>query len=963
MAAKTGMMDAIQNRVFGPEESNAADNDRLLLAELDEIAASRAMRQQPPLPSHPELPPIDQARLAGLTGLAFSGGGIRSATFCLGVLHALSEANLLRTFDYLSTVSGGGYIGSWLAAYIKRRPNGVLDVERELSAPDSAMKTTPVGFLRDYSNYLAPRPGMFSVDTWTIASVWLRNTVLNQAVLVLLLSFALLAPRALGLAMPWVAWNPVLGWLLFTEERPPLLPAVGASILLLWAAVRIAQNLRWFDSDHPNTAAPEIQQKSVIGTAVILLLSAWFAAASLWHGADASWAPTFAGVVFAIAVGILAVLSGLPKCFASVVGPRRAGWWPVVAILVSVLAGAAGAGLTMLLLDLFKSWAHQGPEGAWNLAVWGAPAVLLLMAAVSVLQIGLLGRWLPDDRREWWSRLGAWVAIFSAGTFALASLSIYGPLITAKLFTWSKTIASGITVGWLLTTISGVLAGKSADTGGDPATAKPKSPGIVKEWIGAIAPYIAIAGFLLALSTVLNLVLSAALCRGYACCQPSAPISGLSSLCQQKNGFFPGWTFLQTQHWNLLGPLQRSIPEFPGAAGTGDMAAYWAVIWLGLIVTAAVGLLLAWRVDINEFSLHHFYRNRLVRCYLGASNPERRANPVTGFDKNDDMLLATLHHSRKANVDEFAYAGPYLIVNGALNYTHGRRLAWQERKAASFIFSPLYCGYDAAMISGSARQGLSEDAYRPTPEYAYPNEKTHLGGVHLGTAMAISGAAASPNMGYHTSPALAFLMTLFDVRLGWWLGNPRHDRKWKRSGPALGLLYLLDELFGSTDSDSDYVYISDGGHFENLAVYELVRRRAKLIVACDAEQDGSFTFGGLGGLVRKCRADFGVDIDLDLRPLLDRDAKGRPTVHGGVGVIRYPEGTTGTLVYLKSSLTQLALHSEPADVLEYSMRAKEFPHETTADQFFDESQFESYRELGLHIGRLAITQLREASIL
>ena len=132
----------------------------------------------------------------GLVGLAFSGGGIRSATFNLGVLQALAERKVLRTVDYLSTVSGGGYIGSWLISWIHKI--GVHKVEQSLSTTDSPYpqqdEVQPIEFLRDFSNYLAPRPGMFSADTWTILAVWSRNTFLNLLILVSAISCVLLLP-------------------------------------------------------------------------------------------------------------------------------------------------------------------------------------------------------------------------------------------------------------------------------------------------------------------------------------------------------------------------------------------------------------------------------------------------------------------------------------------------------------------------------------------------------------------------------------------------------------------------------------------------------------------------------------------------------------------------------------------------------------------------------------------------
>ena len=102
--------------------------------------------------------------------------------------------------------------------------------------------------------------------------------------------------------------------------------------------------------------------------------------------------------------------------------------------------------------------------------------------------------------------------------------------------------------------------------------------------------------------------------------------------------------------------------------------------------------------------------------------------------------------------------------------------------------------------------------------------------------MAISGAAANPNMGRASSPALSFLMTVFNVRLGWWIGNPRHRTGALMPGPPFGLTYIALELFGGTDDNRNYVNLSDGGHFDNLGVYELIRRSCRYIMVCDAGQ-------------------------------------------------------------------------------------------------------------------------------
>jgi hypothetical protein len=351
--------------------------------------------------------------------------------------------------------------------------------------------------------------------------------------------------------------------------------------------------------------------------------------------------------------------------------------------------------------------------------------------------------------------------------------------------------------------------------------------------------------------------------------------------------------------------------------------------------------------------MHNFYRNRLVRCYLGASHRERVPNPFTGFDEGDDVFLAKLTANN-------GYDGPYPILNCALNLVHGKDLAWQERKAASFIMTPQHCGYDVwyekLLRPGQwEKRGQQSNGYRPTANYAYPD-----GGFYIGTAMSISGAAASPNMGFHTSPALAFLMTVFNVRLGQWVGNPRDPRSWKRAGPWLGLGYLLSELFGSTDDDSGYVYLSDGGHFENLGLYELVKRRCRFILASDAGEDKNLAFDDLASAIRKIRADMGIDIEIKTNKIIKVGTSPFSCWHCAIGLIKYtqsdpplkkpPAGDPnkvedGVLVYIKPSLTS----DESADVLNYKAHHPDFPHQPTADQWFTESQFESYRALGQHV--------------
>src|SRR5215831_6526201 len=137
------------------------------------------------------------AQQAPLSALCISGGGIRSATFALGAIQGLAERGLLGQFDYLSTVSGGGYIGSWLSAWVKRA-GGLQNVIPHLRGddrPHAPGDPDPIDHLREYNNYLSPKLGFFSADTWTLVATVGRNMLLNWLVFIPLLMFGLVLPR------------------------------------------------------------------------------------------------------------------------------------------------------------------------------------------------------------------------------------------------------------------------------------------------------------------------------------------------------------------------------------------------------------------------------------------------------------------------------------------------------------------------------------------------------------------------------------------------------------------------------------------------------------------------------------------------------------------------------------------------------------------------------------------------
>jgi len=907
---------------------------------LDEIEQLR------PQAHDPQQGPEACADRAQLVGLALSGGGIRSATFCLGVIQALARLRLLRAFDYLSTVSGGGYIGAWLSTLIfrSRKPGqsvaaALATVELELSgearpwctagtpASDCPPEHPSLRFLRRYSNYLTPRLGVLSGDSLAAVSTYLRNLLLNQLILVAFFGALLTLPYLLLNLARWLA-DPAkfalatpLGDtglpLIYGLAIVPLLVAVTACALSL---MRFQKGDR-FDATGPGFIVGLIVLPSLVSAwllALALQAHAAAAAYTLWDWVKwttlvylAPWLVVFwwksgAGNLALTALQKLLALwaalgdaerlrAALDDLFEWASGLVRFLWllpW-------TLLAGALGG---VIFYGLRKGAAGLPDVGGVAYATtFGTPLALLSYSAVVTVHIGMMKRLYTDQDREWWARLGGFIMLAAAAWMGLFAVTLYA----APLVKWLAGLALAGGLAWAATSIGGVLLGKSSLTGGQ------GKAGMGKAWLDKVvlvAPYVFIIGLAIVLASVLHALLAS---PAYLCdaCVPVAA----------------------GEHF---GPLLRSALFNLARVDVID------VLWVGGVCAAVFGLL-GWRVDINLFSLNGFYRNRLTRCYLGATRVGhtvptrivRKPHPFTGFDPGDDLPLSVLGNQR-----------PFPIVNAAMNLNGGEDLAWQTRRAASFTFTPLHTGFEFWNSDGD-RIG----AYRHTEEYA-ANQFAFFnppGGILLGNVVATSGAATNPNMGYHTSAALSALMSVFNVRLGRWCGNPRHPQAWRKASPRFGGLALLKEVFGQLNSSAAFLNISDGGHFENLGIYELVRRRCRIVVAVDAGCDPDYQFEDLANAIRKCWTDFGVRIEIDLEALRPQGTPKRSASYFAVGCIRYQNAPQpGVLIYIKSTLTG----GESSDVKEYADRHDKFPNESTGDQFFDENQFESYRELGRHIG-------------
>ena len=411
--------------------------------------------------------------------------------------------------------------------------------------------------------------------------------------------------------------------------------------------------------------------------------------------------------------------------------------------------------------------------------------------------------------------------------------------------------------------------------------------------------------------------------------KPVAPAGGPESrglaICSVPNGAVEASAYYRLARrgddLEIIGAMLR----FGGKSGDQALLGDWSFV--GIMVMLFVLNYLF--VDVNKSSLHSFYRDRLSKLYLF----RRRADG--GVEANDTQKLSDLNRSGST--------APYHLLNTTLNLQGVVEESARGRESDFFFFSKHFCG---GPHTGYCRTSELE-AWDPH--------------VDLGTAMAISAAAAAPNMGRTTIRPLVFVLTMLNLRLGYWLPNPKlvnrkkPPRWWGR--PRASTFHLMREARGQLDAGGDLVNVSDGGHLENLAIYELLRRRCELIIAVDGEADPDMTFDGLVTLMRIAKIDLGVEIEINV-DALRLGSTGARKEHFAVGTIDYGEGRNGTLVYVKSSVTG----DEDPFVRKYGADNPAFPHETTADQFFDEVQFEVYRSLGNHVGDKLVADSRTESL-
>jgi hypothetical protein len=856
-----------------------------------------------------------------LAALCLSGGGIRSAAFALGVVQGLAARGVLQKFDYLSTVSGGGYLGSFLTAWVQRA--GYAKVCDDLIGKIDPDEMSPVQYLRRYSSYLTPRKGLLTADTLTVIAYYFRNLVLNWLIMIPLVLVAVVAIKILAagiwsipassavvsgfgliaIALTGLATMQSLrqrpGWeierygtlkfQLYTKW-PLLLGGIAASC----AAMKYFQL--------PAKALPEpAQSASIAEPGIITEMAALGIIVAVIN--FISWMIAF----FIAKPASLQQMSTRENV-------RSAGWVRAAWTLASFTISGAVIGSSLGALFYFVSSLKDPQVLAFVLLCFGPPILISAYFVGEMVHIGITSyiRW-GDGEREWLATAAGYHGRIAL-RWVLAAFIIFGGSYVVHDFYRSAhpefSFASLTTIGG----ISGLIVAWLGNASSTAATMRER----YNTWKNLGASVI------LAIAAPVFIVISVSLLS-----------AGVDGVVTGRSLLFPFSATYNTGNSASVDAVNQFFNQF-----YGSVLKELALILLG---AAFIGGLASLAINTNRFSLHGMYRNRLIRAFLGASRASsspnalagfdddiRQPNPLTGFDEKDNVNLSELWPNQYAPQ---TIPPSFLVVNCSLNVLASSELSWQERKALSFTAT--------SRSVGAGALNRQRGHFRQACEYG--------NALSLGTAITISGAAVSPNMGYHSSSALSLLMTFFNVRLGAWLGNPGPNgvNIYKKQGPLFSAKPLIQEAFGLTTEEKRYVYLSDGGHFENLGLYEMVRRRCGLIVLSDAGCDPDAAFEDLGNAVRKISIDMNVKIVFDKLDIGPRKIPPAVGATFAVAKIVYPEpyAPVGRLLYIKPGYQGI----EPASVRSYAATNPAFPHEPTSDQLFGESQFEAYRALGEYI--------------
>jgi Patatin-like phospholipase len=859
--------------------------------------------------------------------LSLSGGGIRSATFSLGVMQALARAPLsdkssadtnestwLKRFDYLSTVSGGGYIGSFFVS---------LFVPGRGTAPASETDVTS-GVVRVNETTQA--------EAATHAYECLRQEPPKRIAMptVVDANTGTVKPTLTGKGQP-------LEWL--RENGRYLTPDGSGDI-----TYAIAITLRNLLAVH-----------YVIGTiALTAFLLSQFLSALVYKYT------CFVGDWLCSQFALTTLLDASPSHFI-VASPSI--WWAVFVLLAFVLP----VGAAFWLCHPRKDGDTSKSAEVFNLATVGYIAVVALSFALV-----LWFRWTSH------SSLASLFLVVAVGCFLAISFHLFvvckmKQSVAEERVTLTRWLSVAITISALLAAFALV------ETLAQSVYLHLHSPGKTLSAAAAIA-------WALTYATRKIATISGGKAPGgwwnripldYLLAAAAAALVLIVAFFWAYFAVWLAWANEVPRH-----PVSR-WGETPISEGVEQ-----DVVSIGLLFSVA--LFLAWLTGrfpgfINLSSFAALYSARLKRAYLGASNRSRVAEDAAPEDravsephKNDDLELGQYYDNRFA---------PVHLINVCLNQTatSNERLVQYDRKGKLLTVGPMHYWIDGA--ASRRTDGTADSECVDKADSAHTSKLQRLkrlfstdvpSQMSVGDWVGTSGAAFGTGMGRANSLSGSLLFGLANVRTGRWFDMSRHRgrpgthksnwawalaQRWRDWFPTQA--YLFNELMGRFHGlDRQYGYLSDGGHYDNTGLHPLLRkdREIRFLVLCDNGEDHLYQWDDLANVVRIARIDHGIDVELDQDALADpalkavlatpeelrRLAPGETDKCASLFTVREPDKATPHAFVLV--IKPRVIRSAPLDVHQYRSANSGFPQQSTADQFFDEAQWESYRKLGLAIG-------------
>lgn len=810
-----------------------------------------------------EVPEIDGT---DLIGLALSGGGIRSAATNIGVLQGLAQRDVLPRVDYLSAVSGGGYIAGCLSSLLTGRCGGAKFSTRWQQFPFREDKTekekkeeeekddrknnyklgrAQMHHLRTRASYLAPRAHHLSANVMRLLGA------ISSATFASLFWFALCLTIITSSYLALVTW-------VAPEMAVERLGGQDSSLTINVNSGELqaipGQEALSFREVESGFSKPLPGEKGRVGQIV---------ASAMEPFEQLTLKLSVVVALFGVLLGVIAGQSAMahqkkvPEEF-----DKKFYLYPLLLFSLLLLVLLAGERLVGLLSEENCLETLKLNKGA----VLAFPPLVVAGALLANLTLLWCGTKTIDRRSARHKLLGL---LFAFLLFSLV-LALLPPLMV---------IGTQLYHTLLLALLGAVL--RQALTG-----SKNENPATAGHF--ALAPKY--KKWLLGLGTWLFLLLAVIY------------VGNLITLC------LPGelWT------------------------GSYNSENLKRIVVIGGIA-AALLLLFHLCVDANQTAAHYFYRDRLAETFLKTGT---KLGPGDGDNQNkhpwwrDNSAMELAQLQRRNNGRLNGDIGPYLLLNATLNLTAARDLHAFNRKSEIFTFSRDFIG--------SERLG-----YFKTGEYECDG-----GPLKLARAMAISGAAVTSVMGMNTSFTNSFLCTVFGVRLGYWLPNPQLSAVQGMARKFASCKRMYKEFLGHTTAEDAEIYLSDGGHSgDNLAILPLLRRRVRGVIVSDSECDPEHAFNSFNSSLRTAYVDEGIKIDISLKGLREKDDKKRTLDKFALGRIIYPNDdkkSSNWLILYKNTING----QEHCTICNYKQKHSTFPHESTADQFFSEEQFESYRALG-----------------